>query len=134
MNTIKSKFPLTKARDIEEHTKEAKRLMQKGGDDFMKKFEEFQKKQLETPDEEPVIKDEEQLSQLEASQRAKDKRVYEETQAKIAKAKKDKQDREDAIAAETAKKAGYVEKERKMEEELAAKKKQIEEMSKLAAE
>lgn len=32
---IVSKFPLTSPKAIEEHTKEAKKLMQKGGDAFM---------------------------------------------------------------------------------------------------
>ena len=39
---IKSKFPLKSQKDIDAHSKEAKRLMQQGGDDFMKKYEEHQ--------------------------------------------------------------------------------------------
>merc|ERR1712226_918111 len=38
-----SKFPLKGARAIEEHTREAKRLMKQGGDEFLKKHEARQK-------------------------------------------------------------------------------------------
>lgn len=40
-NTIKSKFPLTTPKEIEEHSREAKKLMQKGASDFMRKYEEI---------------------------------------------------------------------------------------------
>lgn len=38
MKTITSKFPLKTVKECTEHAREAKRLMQKGGDEFMKKF------------------------------------------------------------------------------------------------
>ena len=41
--TITSKFPLKTTREMLEHAREAKRLMQKGGDDFMRKFEDREK-------------------------------------------------------------------------------------------
>ena len=37
---IKSNFPLKSLKEIEDHSKMAKKLMQQGGDAFMKKFEE----------------------------------------------------------------------------------------------
>jgi tetratricopeptide (TPR) repeat protein len=50
---IKSKFPLKSQRDIDEHAKTAKRLMQQGGDAFMKKYEEQQIAQKAKPAEKP---------------------------------------------------------------------------------
>ena len=38
---IESPFPLTSAKEIEEHSRKSKRLMQSGGDEFLKKYEAF---------------------------------------------------------------------------------------------
>lgn len=43
--TITSKFPLKSLKEVEEHAKMAKKLMQQGGDAFMRKFEERAKSQ-----------------------------------------------------------------------------------------
>lgn len=45
--TIQSKFPLQTAKECLEHTRESKRLMQKGGDDFMKKFNQREQEKVE---------------------------------------------------------------------------------------
>ena len=39
---IKSKFPLKSQKDIDQHSTASKKLMQQGGDAFMKKYEEHQ--------------------------------------------------------------------------------------------
>ena len=38
---IKSRFPLKTQREIDDHSKQSKKLMQSGGDAFMKKYEEY---------------------------------------------------------------------------------------------
>ena len=60
--SILSKFPLKSPKEIEEHSREAKRLMQKGATDFMKKYEEIQKSKVKKSSYEK--KDVEQLDKM----------------------------------------------------------------------
>ena len=53
---IKSKFPLNTPKDIDEHNKKAKKLMQQGADAFMKKFENKAKAKIVETEVEPKAK------------------------------------------------------------------------------
>ena len=71
-----SKFPLKGARAIEEHTREAKRLMKQGGDDFLKKYEAHQKGEPEpTPSpQDEAKKKKEEADKKEAERKAEEKK------------------------------------------------------------
>lgn len=71
-----SKFPLKGAREIEEHTREAKRLMKEGGDQFIKKYEAHQKGEPEpTPSPQEIAKTKkEEAGKKEAERKAEEKK------------------------------------------------------------
>ena len=50
---------MTSPKEIEKHTNEAKKMMQKGGEDFMQKYEEYQKDKGDAYLDDPVEKKEE---------------------------------------------------------------------------
>lgn len=71
-----SKFPLKGARVIEEHTREAKRLMKQGGDEFLKRHEAHQKGEPEpTPSpQDQAKKKKEEAAKEEAERKAEEKK------------------------------------------------------------
>lgn len=108
---IHSKFPLKSLKEVEEHAKEAKKLMQKGGDEFMRKFEERAKSanKIQLIEEKP--KEQSKKEKKPSAAEIELKKVKEE-------ADKKKKEIEEAKAKEEALMA-EVEKQKKLVEEAA---------------
>ena len=100
--TITSKFPLKNAKEMIEHAREAKRLMQKGGDEFMKRFNEREKQKAQAVSEDSVEDEKAKLKELEETQKkleeelAAQKKEAEAAEAKRAKEKAEAARREQA--------------------------------------